>query len=75
MSRTLIITFVCEYWPELEENLHKKLASDQFDVIAEAITPKTLGDCSANTLLKAFEVRISFVSFGLFKVLKVMGNN
>lgn len=41
---------------ELEENLHKKLASDQFDVIAEAITPKTLGDCSANTLLKAFEV-------------------
>jgi len=32
------------------------LASDDFDDIAEAITPKTLGACSTNALLKAFEV-------------------
>ena len=36
--------------------MNKKLASDDFDDIAEAITPKTLGACSTNTLLKAFEV-------------------
>lgn len=41
---------------KLEENLNEKLASDHFDVIAEAITPKTLGACITNTFSKAFEV-------------------
>ena len=41
---------------DFEKNVNKKLASDDFDDIAEAITPKTLGACSTNTLLKAFEV-------------------
>ncbi|XP_015764478.1 PREDICTED: uncharacterized protein LOC107343426 [Acropora digitifera] len=41
---------------EFEEELDRKLASDDFDDIADAVTPKGLGSCSTNTLLKSFEV-------------------
>lgn len=41
---------------EFEKKLDRKLASDDFDVIAEAVTPKSLGSCSTNALLKSFEV-------------------
>ncbi|XP_044173143.1 uncharacterized protein LOC114958471 [Acropora millepora] len=41
---------------EFEKELDRKLASDDFDDIADAVTPKGLGSCSTNTLLKSFEV-------------------
>ncbi|XP_068711730.1 short transient receptor potential channel 2-like [Montipora foliosa] len=41
---------------EFEKKLDSKLASDDFDVIVEAVTPKSLGSCSTNALLKSFEV-------------------
>lgn len=41
------------------------MASDDFDDIAEAITPKTLGACSTNALLKAFEVSLKTFKLNL----------
>ena len=46
----------CSYFTDFEKRLNRKLASDDFDDIAEAITPKNLGLCAKNALLKAFEV-------------------
>lgn len=50
------MTYLLIIYTDFEKELDRKLASDDFDEIAEAITPKSLGACSTNTLLKAFEV-------------------
>lgn len=48
-----------------ERWLNEKLTSGDFDDIAEAITPKNLGQCAKNVLLKAFEV-------GDFKLMPIL---
>ena len=57
INMTCYLSFDIITLSDVERRLDQTLKEDDFDAIAENVTPKTLTSCKTNALLKAFEVR------------------